>query len=366
MFLDSLGAPSLFQDRPPARGKTPAETLRFGGGGTATVRTQSASATRSPALPAAAAPPERRARSVSNKIPGGPPRRGLTPRGSAAMRSRSRSPEVGTSSASAAGAAGPARHNRSASNKAPNRCSGQAVASASSSGPAAAASTGDHHEDCAAAFLSSGSAAAASSGDYLQDFAAAVNVVREALVAPSTVRAIILDGRVDATQQVLANAAAVAVLAQGLDRMAADEQERAERALSVAEHRPRQPSHPPPPRIAVGAQPPPPPPPRIAPKATAIGPTAAAASAPVPWGAPRTPPQPPKAQPRVPPLAASATYSWPSNHWWGWAGWGSGQTGSEDGTAASSSAGWGSSSGWTSASTPFTAKSPNAISDSRS
>jgi hypothetical protein len=35
-------------------------------------------------------------------------------------------------------------------------------------------------------------------------------------------------------------------------------------------------------------------------------------------------------------------------------------------TAASSSAGWRSSSQWTSASTPFTAKSPNAISDSRS
>ena len=280
----------------------------------------------------------------------------LTPRGSVGcMRSRSRSPDVGTSSASAAGAAGPARHNRSASNKAPNRCSGQAVASASSSGPAAAASTGDHHEDRAAALLSSCSAAAASPGDYLQDFAEAVNVVTEALVGPSTVRAIILDGRADATQQVLANAAAVAVLAQGLDRMAADEEERAERALSVAEHRPRQPPQPPPPRLAMGAQLP------GAPKATAIGPTAAAASAPVPWGAPRTPPQPPKAW--VPPLAASATAPWPSNPW---NGWGSGQTGSEEGTAASSSAGWGSSSQRTSASTPFTAKSPNAISDSRS
>ena len=285
----------------------------------------------------------------------------LTPRGSAGMRSRSRSPEAGTSSASAAGAAGPARHNRSASNKAPNRCSGQAVASASSSGPAAAASTGDHHEDRAAALLSSGSAAAASPGDYLQDFAAAVNVVREALVAPSTVRSIILGGRSDATEQVLANAAAVAVLAQGLDRMAADEQERAERALSVAEHRPRQPPQPPPLRLAVGAQLPGAA--AIAPKATAIGPTAAAATAPAPRPAPRTPPQPPKAKPWVPPLAASATPQWPSNPWYGS---GSGQTGSEEGTAASSSAGWRSSSQWTSASTPFTAKSPNAISDSRS
>ena len=283
----------------------------------------------------------------------------LTPRGSVGgMRSRSRSPDVGTSSASAAGAAGPARRHRSASNKAPNRCSGQAVASASSSGPAAAASTGDHHEDRAAALLSSGSAAAASPGDYLQDFAAAVNVVREALVAPSTVRAIILDGRADATQQVLANAAAVAVLAQGLDRMAADEEERAERALSVAEHRPRQPPQPPPLRLAVGAQLPGAA--AIAPKATAIGPTAAAATAPAPRPAPRTPPQGPLAKP---PLAASATSQWPTNPW---SGWRSGQTGSEEETAASSSAGWRSSSQWTSASTPFTAKSPNAISDSRS
>ena len=362
MFLDSLGAPSLFQDRAPARGKTPAGTPRHGAGGTATVRTESARGPRSQALPAAAAPPERRARSVANKMPGGPPRRGLTPRGSAGRRSRSRSPEAGTSSASAAGAAGPARHNRSASNKAPNRCSGQAVASASSSGPAAAASTGDHHEDRAAALLSSGSAAAASSGDYLQDFAEAVDVVRQALVTPSTVRAIILGGRSDATQQVLANAAAVAVLAQGLDRLAADEQERAERALSVAEHRPRQPPQPPPPpRSVVGAQLPGAA--AIAPKATAIAPTAAAATAPAPRPAPRTPPQPPKAKPWVPPLAASATPQWPSNSW---SGWGSGQTGSEEGTAASSSAGWRSSSQWTSASTPFTAKSPNAISDSRS
>ena len=343
MFLDSLGAPSLFQERPPARGKTPAGTPRHGGGGTATVRTESARGSRTQALPAAAAPLERRARSVSNKMPEGPPRMWLMPRGSVGgMRSRSRSPDAGTSSASAAGAAGPARRHRSASNKAPNRCSGQAVASASSSGPAAAASTGDHHEDRAAALLSSGSAAAASPGDYLQDFAAAVNVVREALVAPSTVRAIILDGRADATQQVLANAAAVAVLAQGLDRMAADEEERAERALSVAEHRPRQPPQPPPLRLAVGAQLPGAA--AIAPKATAIGPTAAAATAPAPRPAPRTPPQPPKAKPWVPPLAASARPQWPSNPWYG----------------------SGSGPSWTSASTPFAAKSPNAISDSRS
>ena len=195
-----------------------------------------------------------------------------------------------------------------------------------------------------------------------RDFAAAVDVVRAALVTPSTVRAIILGGRSDASQQVLANAAAVEVAAQGLDRMAADEQERAERALSVAEHRPRQPPQPPPPpRSVVGAQLPGAA--AIAPKATAIGPTAAAATAPAPRPAPRTPTQPPKAKPWVPPLAASATPQWPSNSW---SGWGSGQTGSEEGTAASSSAGWRSSSQWTSASTPFTAKSPNAISDSRS
>ena len=49
----------------------------------------------------------------------------------------------------------------------------------------------------------------------------------EALVAPSTVRSIILAGKPDAQERVLANAAAVAVIAQGLDRMASDEHERA-------------------------------------------------------------------------------------------------------------------------------------------
>jgi hypothetical protein len=284
------------------------------------------------------------------------------PRRPAGTRSRSRSPEAGTSSVAAAAAAGSAQRKRSVSNKTPVPRSGQAAASASASGPAAP------DADLATAplvssFSSAPAAAASGSGDYLEDFAAAVDLVRAALVTPSTVRAVLLGDGSNASQQVDANAAAVEVLARALDRMAVDELERQERLLSVAEHRPRQPSQPPPKgsvkaMFPVAAA--------IAPKAAAIAPKAAAAAGAAPLQAPRTPPQGPKAKPGGPPLtqpplgtAASATPQWPSapaQTWWSPGSW-------EDRT--SSSTAWDSSKG-TSASTPFTAKSPIAISDSRS
>ena len=86
-----------------------------------------------------------------------------------------------------------------------------------------------------AALLSHSSAPAASaSGDYLQDFAAAVETVRAALVTPETVREVLGGAhRQGAEQQLLANSAAVSVLASALDRMASDELERLERLFSV-------------------------------------------------------------------------------------------------------------------------------------
>ena len=352
MFLDSLGAPSLFQEPPPARGTTPAGTPRHGTGGTAAVRVGSSRGARTQVLPADAAPPERRARSVSNKMPPGRPRRWLPPqsrsRCPAGTRSRSRSPEE-----LPADAALPARRSRSVTNKAPGPRSDRAAASASASGPAAPA------ED----ILSHSSAPAASaSGDYLQDFAAAVETVRAALVTPETVRAVLGGAhREAAEQQLLVNSAAVSVLASALDRMASDELERHERLLSVIEKRPRQPSQPPTlglssPRGSVGVQQ----------AAVAIAAKAAAANAGVASRpAPTTPPQGPKAKSaphRLPtPLgtAASATPQWPSapaQTWWS-PGWWEAHT--------SSSSDW-DSARRTSASTPFTAKSPIAISDSRS
>jgi hypothetical protein len=355
LFLDSLGAPSLFQEPPPARGTTPAGTPRHGTGGTAAVRVGSSRGARTQVLPADAAPPERRARSVSNKMPPGRPRRWLPPqsrsRRPAGTRSRSRSPEE-----LPADAALPARRSRSVTNKAPGPRSDRAAASASASGPAAPA------ED----ILSSAPAASASgSGDYLQDFAAAVETVRAALVTPESVQNVLGGARRDdAGQQVLANAEAVKVLASALDRMASDELERQERLISVIEKRPRQPSQPPTlglssPRGSVGVQQ----------AAVAIAAKAAAANAGVASRpAPTTPPQGPKAKsaphrlPTPPPplgTAASATPQWPSapaQTWWS-PGWWEAHT--------SSSSDW-DSARRTSASTPFTAKSPIAISDSRS
>ena len=269
-------------------------------------------------------------------------------------RSRSRSPEE-----LLADAALPERRSRSVTNKAPGPRSGRAAASASASGPAAPA-----EDIVTAALLSHASAPAASaSGDYLQDFAAAVETVRAALVTPETVREVLGGAhRQGAEQQLLANSAAVSVLASALDRMASDELERQERLLSVIEQRPRQPSQPPRPglsipRGSVGVQ--------VA--AEAIAPKVAADAGVASRPAPMTPLQGPKAKPwgrpptPPPPLgtAASATPQWPSapaQTWWS-PGWWEART--------SSSTDW-DSSRRTSASTPFTAKSPIAISDSRS
>ena len=355
-----MGAPSLFQELPPARGTTPAGTPRHGTGGTAAARVGSSRGARTQVLPADAAPPQRRARSVSNKMPpDGPRRRFLPPsfRRPAGTRSRSRSPEE-----LPADAALPARRSRSVTNKAPGPRSDRAAASASASGPAAPA------ED----ILSSAPAASASgSGDYLQDFAAAVETVRAALVTPETVRNVLGGAHREVTeQQLLVNSEAVAVLASALDRMASDELERSERLLSVIEKRPRQPSQPPTlglssPRGSVGVQQ----------AAVAIAAKAAAANAGVASRpAPTTPPQGPKAKsaphrlPTPPPplgTAASATPQWPSAPaQTRWSRSRSGSSWSWD-EPASSPTGWGSSK-WTSASTRFTAKSPIAISDSRS
>ena len=270
-------------------------------------------------------------------------------------RSRSRSPEE-----LLADAALPERRSRSVTNKAPGPRSGRAAASASASGPAAPA-----EDMVTAALLSHASAPAASaSGDYLQDFAAAVETVRAALVTPETVREVLGGAhRQGAEQQLLANSAAVSVLASALDRMASDELERQERLFSVSEQRPRQPSQPPrsglsTPRGSVGVQ--------VA--AAAIAPKAAADAGVASRPAPTTPPQGPKAKsaphrlPTPPPplgTAASATPQWPSapaQTWWS-PGWWEART--------SSSTDW-DSSRRTSASTPFTAKSPIAISNSRS
>ena len=355
MFLDSLGAPSLFQELPPARGTTPAGTPRHGTGGTAAARVGSSRGARAQVLPADA--PQRRARSVSNKMPpDGPRRRWLPPSFSrpAGTRSRSRSPEE-----LPADAALPERRSRSVTNKAPGPRTGRAAASASASGPAAPA-----EDMVTAALLSHASAPAASaSGDYLQDFAAAVETVRAALVTPEAVREVLGGAHRQGAQQLLANSAAVSVLASALDRMASDEIERQERLFSVSEQRPRQPSQPPrsglsTPRGSVGVQ--------VA--AAAIAPKAAADAGVASRPAPTTPPQGPKARsaphrlPTPPPplgTAASATPQWPSapaQTWWS-PGWWEART--------SSSTDW-DSSRRTSASTPFTAKSPIAISNSRS
>ena len=202
--------------------------------------------------------------------------------------------------------------------------------------------------------------------DFLTQFSDAVTIVSEALLDPGALASVGL-------QEQLAHADAVAVLARALDWTAYTEHERAERLLSVAENRPRQPTLPPPlpgvtPRGSVATQLATPAADPIAAKAKPASPAVAAFA---PKAAPATPPQGPRpcsaarslvprqpsqppavgrAAPVTPPQGPSAAWSSGSGSW-----------------RAASSSGWGTASNkWTSASTVFTAKLPITISDSRS